>query len=193
MSGLLSALQMAGGALDAYSRALQVTQQNLVNQSTPGYVRQTAVLQMMPFQPLDGLMGGVQFVGVQDSRSEFAENGVRVQNSALGWNQQLEQMLQPILPWLNTQDVSASSGLMADLQKWFAAVRQWDASPDDASVRQSVLDAAGALVTSFQGTAEAFRSAQQDALQQLRVSVDQVNGILTDLQQMQTNLGGGQN
>ncbi len=193
MSGLLAALQSAGGALDAYSRALQVTQQNLVNQSTPGYARQTPRLQSMPFQPLGGLFGGVQFAGAQDSRSEFAENSVRVQNSALGWNQQLDGLLQPILPYLNTQDVSNSTGLMADLQNWFAAVRQWDSTSGDAAARQKVLDTAGVLAGTFRDTAEAFRSARQDSLQQLQVTVGQVNSILGDLQQMQASLGGVQN
>ena len=81
MSGLFSAIQIAGNALSAHSRVLEVTQNNLVNASTPGYARQDASLVAGEFNPALGLLGGVRVGPATNSRSEFAESNVRTQRS----------------------------------------------------------------------------------------------------------------
>ena len=52
----------ASSALDAFQYALNVTQNNIDNASTPGYAKQTVDLQADPFDPAVGLGGGVSKV-----------------------------------------------------------------------------------------------------------------------------------
>jgi flagellar hook-associated protein 1 FlgK len=190
MSGILSSIQMAGNALLAHSRAMQVTQNNLVNASTPGYARQYASLSAEPFDPAQGLAGGVRFAGVYTSRSEFAESGVRAQTSLYERDQQLAQMLAAISPWLDSGDVSSPAGLAGAYHTFKQALTAWANAPDDVTVRQRVIDEAGGLARSFRDAAAGIETVRQQGLAQLRNAVDQVNRILADLNQMQQGFSG---
>lgn len=185
MSGILSSIQMAGNALSAHSRAMQVTQNNLVNASTPGYARQYASLSAEPLNPAQGLAGGVRLAGVYASRSEFAEGGVRAQTSLYERDRQLAQLLASIAPWLDSGDVSSPAGLAGAYHTFRQALTAWANAPDDATVRQRVIDEAGGLARSFRDAATGIETVRQQAIGQLRNSVDQVNRILGDLNQMQ--------
>ena len=59
MSNLLSSLLSSSGALSAYDQVLSVTQNNVANASTPGFVKQRQLLRAMPFDPALGSGGGV--------------------------------------------------------------------------------------------------------------------------------------
>ncbi|MEI9971442.1 MAG: flagellar basal body protein [Ignavibacteriota bacterium] len=58
MLSLSSAMSAAGGALDAYTEALDVVQNNVANSSTPGYAKQTQALRAMQFDPNWGSAAG---------------------------------------------------------------------------------------------------------------------------------------
>ena len=55
MSNLISSMLTAAGALDAYSQALDVVQNNVANASTPGYASQTQLLDACGSTPRTGL------------------------------------------------------------------------------------------------------------------------------------------
>ena len=84
MSNLLSTMASTAGALNAYDRVLAVTQNNVANASTPGYVKQSLVLQALPFDPAGGLCGGVRAGEMQNARDRYADQTVRRETSLLG-------------------------------------------------------------------------------------------------------------
>src|ERR1051325_6918601 len=88
MSNLLSSLLSSSGALSAYDQVLSVTQNNVANASTPGFVKQRQSLIAMAFDPSRGSGGGVRAGEVQSARSEYAEQAVRAQTVLLGQSQQ---------------------------------------------------------------------------------------------------------
>ena len=51
MPSLSSVMLTAGGALNAYSQALEVVQNNVANASTPGYANQTQSLSSLELIP----------------------------------------------------------------------------------------------------------------------------------------------
>ena len=59
MGSLFTSLLNSTGALRVYGRTFNVIQNNITNANTPGYVRQDQVLVSMPFNPDQGLPGGV--------------------------------------------------------------------------------------------------------------------------------------
>ena len=84
MSNLLAALNVTAGALNAFSLALETTQNNVANAQTPGYAAQTQTLQSEAFNLANGVIGGVSAGEVTSARDEFAEQNVHQQNMLLG-------------------------------------------------------------------------------------------------------------
>src|ERR1700732_4233666 len=81
---LFSTLHASLNALNAFQQSLDVAQNNVSNASTPGFAKQVATLEALPFQPQTGLIGGVQAGTPQSSRDEYLEQAVRYQSGVLG-------------------------------------------------------------------------------------------------------------
>ena len=84
MSSLLSSLISSASALSVFERALVVSQNNVVNVSTPGYAAQRLALEAAEFDPNQGLIGGVRAGDVESARNLYAEQSVRRQLESLG-------------------------------------------------------------------------------------------------------------
>src|SRR5580698_858609 len=99
MGGLFGSLNSSLQALQAFETALDVSQNNVSNSSTPGYARQTVQLEAAPFDLTGGEFGGVKAGQVQSTDNPYADQAVRdqlsqqgnytAQNSALGTIQTL--------------------------------------------------------------------------------------------------------
>ncbi|HEV3334069.1 MAG TPA: hypothetical protein VG096_23945 [Bryobacteraceae bacterium] len=88
MANILATLLSSANTLDAYSKVLQVTQDNVANASTPGFAKQNLPLEAMQMDLEAGTTGGVTTGQVQSARDEFSEQAVRTQNTGLGFQQQ---------------------------------------------------------------------------------------------------------
>jgi len=88
MSSITSTLLTSAGALDAYSEALSVVQNNVANASTPDYASQSISLEPLEFNPTTGYPGGVRAGQIVSSRNEYAEQAVQQQTTLLGQAQQ---------------------------------------------------------------------------------------------------------
>ncbi|HEY2014050.1 MAG TPA: flagellar hook-associated protein FlgK, partial [Bryobacteraceae bacterium] len=74
------------------------------------------------------------------------------------------------------------SGIPNALNNLTQSFSAWAQSPGDTVARQTVIDRATSLATTFQDTAAALASAKQNTEQQLQSTVDQVNQLLGKLQ-----------
>src|SRR3974390_1243889 len=93
MSSLLASFQSAGNALQQFEKAAGVSENNVVNASTPGYAAQYLRFQAQSFDPDQGLYGGVQAGPVESARDQYAESAVRRQTSQEGLYTQLASSL----------------------------------------------------------------------------------------------------
>src|SRR6185312_5002981 len=73
MPGLFDSLSMATASLDAQSRGIDVTGQNLANVNTNGYSRRTLLLAEAPPEGPGGVGGGVLVQGVQALRDAYVQ------------------------------------------------------------------------------------------------------------------------
>ncbi len=178
MPGIYSSLHNAGDALDAFTRVLQVTQNNVANASTPGYARQRAQLYALPFDPANGVLGGVQAGDIQTSRDSYAEHAVRSETSSLGFARQKVSGLDSLQQLF---DISGDSGLPYALNNLFRSFSAWAQSPNGSVARQTVLDRAADAAAAFRRTASGIARASADTEQQLRQAVDQVNHLTANL------------
>jgi flagellar hook-associated protein 1 FlgK len=179
MSNLLASLSTTAGALNAYDQALLVTQNNVTNAQTPGFAKQTQVLDSVAFDPAAGDQGGVKAGAVQSSRDEYAEQAVRQHTVSLGAAQQNVSSLTSLQSLF---DVSGTSGIATTLSNLFQSFSAWGQTPTDPTAQQGVIDSASTLATSFNQAATGLANLSQTTDQQLQQTVSQVNQLAGQLQ-----------
>lgn len=174
MSGLFANLNTGATALAAFERSLEIAQNNVANASTSGYAKQLPTLDALPFQPRNGLPGGVRAGDPQSTRDEYLEQAVRYQTGLLSNFQAQTQALGGVEPIF---DVTGQTGIVAALNSMFQSFSAWGASPDSAEARQDVLAKAQDLGAAFQQAASALSSATIDIDNKIGTTVDQINSL----------------
>jgi flagellar hook-associated protein 1 len=175
MSNLLASLVSSADTLEAYGRVLEATQNNVANASTPGYAKQSIGLYALPFDPEGGATGGVRAGTLQSARNEYAEQAVRQQTTGLGYQQQLSDSLAVLQ---TNFDVTGNQGIPQALNNLLQSFSAWGASADDPSVRQTVLQRAGAFAQAVNQTANSVSSLSGDTERQIGQTVDQINQLV---------------
>lgn len=188
MSSLSATLLGASSALDALQYALNVSQNNIDNASTPGYAKQTVDLQADPFDPAAGLGGGVSQGPLIDSRDLLAESDVWLQAGAQGDSSAQSSALTEVQ---NALPVSAGSGIPAALTTFFSDISAWSAAPTSASAQQSVIVSAGSLAQSFQTTAAGVAAASTSVSQDIQTTVGQINQLTTQVAAINAQIQNG--
>jgi flagellar hook-associated protein 1 FlgK len=183
MAGITSSLYVQAGAISAFQQAIAVTSANIANASTPGYASQTQTLEAMPEEISQGLMGGVVAGKVVSSQNQFAQQAVSNQQTALGGASQDVTSLTDLQSLFN---VTGTSGISTALSSLYQSFSAWGQTPADPTARQAVLTAAGGLATAFQQTASGLASAATTAQSQIEDAVSQVNSLLGQLRQLNT-------
>jgi flagellar hook-associated protein 1 FlgK len=178
MANLLASLLGSAQSLDAYSKVLQVTQNNVANASTPGWARQSLPLVALQSDLLAGSPGGVTVGQMQSARNEYAEQAVRRQNTGLGKQQQAVSSLTSLQSIFN---ISGQTGISYSLNQFFQASSAWAQSPSDQAARQLVIDRATDVGHDFQSAAVQLQSLAHDTDVTLKSTVGQINQITSQV------------
>ena len=178
MPGLLSALQSSAGAMQAFQQALETIGNNVSNSSTAGFAKQTQTLDAMPFNPNQGLPGGVSAGIVQSARDEFSERNVRQNVSSLGT---LEAAAQNLSAIQTTFPVSSNSGIAGALNNLFQSFSSWSVNPTSVASQQTVIDGAQSVVQAFQQAYASLSQASNNTDSQIQQTVSQINTYASQL------------
>jgi len=181
VSSLTSALLSSAGALKTFSETFNVIENNVTNANTPGYARQDVNLQPLQFDPAGGLAGGVDAGPLLNSRSEFLEQDVRDQQSALGTAQQTASDLSQVEPLF---DLTSTTGISTSINNFFNSFSQLSVNPNDALSRQTVITQAGNLAQSIQQSAQGISQVVTNVADQSSQAVDQINQIASQIAQL---------
>jgi flagellar hook-associated protein 1 FlgK len=181
MGNLLTSLLNTANALGVYGQALQTTENNVLNASTPAYAKQVQVLTALPYDPTIGMPGGVAAGPILSTRSGYAEQAVRGQQSVLGFQQQIATDLTPLQSYF---DISSTSGISSAMNGLFNSFSQLSVNPNDTVSRQAVLDQASMVASSFQHTAAGLGSASSAIDDETRSAVSAVNRISGQIAQI---------
>ena len=191
MSGLYGSLSIALSALAASQQALETTSNNVANASTPGYSRERAVLE--PGAPViyGSLTIGTGVVlnrieSLRDPILEIQLNQETQQQSRL--NAELEQLQQ-----IQTQFAGSSSGIGADISKFFDSLQQLSPDPSNLALRQAVLTAAGNLATDFNSTAKTLQQQRGNLDLNVAQSVGEVNTLTSQIASVDRQISDLQN
>src|SRR5579872_5256743 len=150
MSNLIAMLSDSASALGAYDRVLEVSQSNVANASTPGYAKQTLLLEALPFDPSQGLPGGVRAGSMQSTRNEYAEQAVRRQTTLLVQQQQAATSLTSLQAIF---DISGTTGIPNALNQFFQSLSAWGQDLGSTAARQTVIERATNVAQNFQNAA----------------------------------------
>jgi flagellar hook-associated protein 1 FlgK len=181
MGSIFTSLLNSSGALAAYGQALNVVTNNVTNANTPGYVRQTASLQALPFDISVGLPGGVQFGSVESSRNAYAERNVRDQQSSLGYSQQKTTDLSALSSLF---DVTGKTGIAPAIDGLFQSFSQLSINPNDPNARQGVITQASQVAKAFQSANSTLQNAASRVTDETRANVDEVNRLADTIAQI---------
>jgi len=181
---------MAGGilgsgvsALLANQRSLAVTSNNIANVNTEGYSRQR-----VEFGTKSPQFSGVGYIGrgVDINSIERIYNGAIVtdiRNTTASLNSELNLAGQ-----LDSLVADPDAGISPVLQGFFNAVSDVADEPSSLPARQVLLSQSEALVDRFSYFSERFSSMASDVNQQIRSSIDAVNGLTSELAQLNEDI-----
>ena len=194
MSDLLAILNQGATSLAAQQALASTSSNNIQNANTPGYARQTAVLEAtLPADYVGNawIGRGAQLQTVTQVRDRFLEAQIPAQ---LGLSAQ-SAATSSLLGAVSALDPAAAGGLGDVLNDFYAALRAMAQNPSDPGTRQAVVSATRALATSFQTTRAGLEAARSGADAALAGSVTEVNALakqVADLNgQIRTASAGG--
>ncbi|MBI4875830.1 MAG: flagellar hook-associated protein FlgK [Acidobacteria bacterium] len=174
MSNLFASLQTASRALLAFQDAVTVSQNNIQNAATPGYVKQRAGFQADPFAPENGAYGGVGMGPLESFRSQHAERQVQRQVQSLGTYDAGLSVLKSLEGEFSADD---GSGIAAGITALMSAFSAWSARPNDAASRQQVIAGADALSASIRSVAAGVVGQGRQVDEQIRETIAGINEI----------------
>ncbi len=186
MHSLLDSLSSASHSLNSYEQAMGVVSNDTTNSTTPGYANQNPEFKADSYSSSGGGVGGVTMAGMMSSRDEYAEQTVRAAQSAENFSSTMATNLQSIeaLFPLASSSSTSSGGISGKLNDFFTSFSNLSTKPNDAAIRQSVLNAAGNLAVAFNESYGALTTAQQTAFSQGSSYVQQVNTLVSQIQQI---------
>ena len=183
MSGILSILNIATGALVAEQLGVEVTGHNVANVNTPGYSRQrvnlvTAYPVPSPWGPLGT---GVKVQGIERAFDPFITARLNEKTSLLSDYQARSSALEQVATYFNeTQEV----GLNDLLSQFFAAWHDLADNPSGTGERQALLSRSQTLCDAFNSRAEQLVQERQALLQQIGPTIDDINGHASRIAQL---------
>lgn len=182
MSGLMSSLETANSALQAFSTALGVESTNVSNSATAGYVAMRATI-----NPIGngGISGGTDQVTISSTGDALADAAVQAASSQAGWSSTQVSQLTPLN---STFDITGDSGILAAFQQFSSAFANVAADPTDETLRSQALTAAGSVASAFQSAATSLGSAQEQATESVNSTVSQINTLASQIQQINANV-----
>jgi flagellar hook-associated protein 1 len=169
----LQGLQTALSGLIADQEAIDVTGHNITNANTPGYSRQTAVLQTNEPLPIAAMSqttgaGGQLGAGVNVTtftriRNTYLDAQYRNQNAALGAASTAAEELQQAQ---SAFDEPSSSGISSQLSAFWSAWSSLANSPSSEGAREGVVSTGAQLATTLNQLSAQISTLSTQAVQQ---------------------------
>lgn len=201
MSGLYASLNASVNALNAQSRAVEITGKNLANVNNPGYARQRVLIgdRGTVSTPQGPESMGITALGVEQLRNSLLDDQVLREvalNSAYQTEQSAYQRAQAGLGQSVSSSTSATgatntndNGIAPALDDFFNAFQGFAANPTDNGQRQGLLQKATILTDRFQLTDQRLAQLQADLNTQINTDAQSVNQLLQTVATLNGQIG----
>lgn len=172
--GIQSIFNIAQSGLKTQQIGMEVTGENIANVNTPGYSRQTAILQTARTTLANGfpLGSGVEVAEIQRSYDSFLQTQITTENSTYGQTQTRQTFVQRIEPLFN--EITAD-GLGKSLEEFLQTWNDLSLNPQGVAERQNILARAQILTDNFHQVNTFLNNARSDANKSLVGLTSDVN------------------
>ncbi|MEA3150255.1 MAG: flagellar hook-associated protein 1 [Gammaproteobacteria bacterium] len=166
-------------ALQAFQSAIAVTSNNVANASTPGYDRQSVILnEALPQVNGSATVGnGVAIGGVTRAYSQAAAAQLNTSQSNLGQLTSLQNYTSQIDNLFGTTAGGLSTALTGFYSAWSTVAN----NPTSTASRQSLLSQAQGVASSLQSTTSQLNALNTDVNNRITADVQQINSIATSI------------
>ncbi|MFK5954412.1 MAG: flagellar hook-associated protein FlgK [Desulfobacterium sp.] len=180
MSALGSIFNIASSALSAHKYDIQVTSNNIANVDTPGYTRQTALLQASsPEKSNNLIMGrGVEIDSVTSASDRFIEGRLQDQKTSLSFYQEQNTYVENIEQIFSPNSDSDVSSLLSSFWNSWQEVSN---NPSGTSERIVLSDNSALLSETFNQLDSEMGSLVKDLNGSLDIGLEKVNGLTRDI------------
>ena len=183
MSSLTALSNIAESALMAQEAAMQVTGQNIANAQTPGYSRQSLLLNASTPQntPFGSFGTGVTMASVTRNRDTLLDQQYRNQSAPSAAYQERSSLLGQI------QDVygePSTTGLANTIDNFFNSWSELASNPDDSSAKAVVQQAGAQLASTFNNYATQLSNIAASNTTGITNTVSQVNSLVSQIAAM---------
>ncbi len=180
MSSLTALSNIAESALMAQEAAMQVTGQNIANAQTPGYSRQSLLLNASTPQntPFGSFGTGVTMASVTRNRDTLLDQQYRNQSAPSAAYQERSSLLGQI------QDVygePSTTGLANTIDNFFNSWSELASNPDDSSAKAVVQQAGAQLASTFNNYATQLSNIAASNTTGITNTVSQVNSLVSQI------------
>ena len=183
MSDIFSA---SVSAMNAAQIGLSTTEHNIANANTAGYTRQSIVQTATAAQLTGaGYLGtGVNVGTIQRAYNQFLTEQVNQQQTVSSQlNTQYSQIQQ-----IDNMLSSSTSGVSPALQSFFNAVNTVAGAPDSLPARQTMLDSAQSLTSTFNSLSQQLTSINTSVNNQISSSVTTINSYAQQIATLNNNI-----
>ncbi len=180
MGTLTALMSVSSQALQADQTALDVTSNNVANQNTVGYTRESVTFQSSVAVTVDGVVTSGVNTGptAVSQRDRVLEQRVQQQTQAQAQSGAIEsalQQVQSVFGLSSTSTSSSSTTLGTAMDGFFSALSLLASNPGNSPTRQGVLAAATTLTSAFNSTSNQLAQISSGLDQQVASDVGQVN------------------
>jgi flagellar hook-associated protein 1 FlgK len=174
---------VAGSALSVQKYGIEVTSNNIANVNTPGYTRQSPMLQPAPTEKIGNLIlgRGVSFEGVAGVNDPFIETRLRDQGSKTSFFASQQDYISQIDQIFNTGSDADVSSLMSEFwNSWHDLA----STPAGTTERRVLAEKSGQLAQGFNRLTVQMDGLVQDIDNRLDAGAKDVNLITTELAEL---------
>lgn len=169
----MNAFSIGLSALGSGNRALEIIGQNISNASTPGYHRQAVQLTSQWLE--GGRPAGVDVANITRYSAPPLRTAIlrgNAEYAAALSRLDVHRKAETALP-------TGTNGIDGHLEQFFNQIEALTTRPEDTSARRPLLATASNLASQFNLAADNLDTLSTDLSQQIRGSVDEVNGLAT--------------
>lgn len=191
MSSLAASLSAALSGLLAEQGALEATTNNVANVDTPGYTREVPVFVTKDPVVIGRLtLGtGVDLQSIESIRDPILESQIQQETQTQG---QLGALVSA-LSQAQTSFSGTSGDIGTAISNFFNSVNQLSTSPADASLRQSMLTAAGNVASAFNVASSNLAMQRTNLDTSVDQTVGQINQLTSEIATLNTQISRLQN
>lgn len=182
MSGINNAINNALSGLEAFETGITTVANNMANASTDGYASESVDIQTSYLYP--GQAGsGVEPAQIIRASSAFAASQLRMANTANAAASAQSTSLTAL-----SNSLTNNGDIQTFISQFFSDINSLAANPSSTALRQTVLDDAQSVTSSFQAAATNINDVIDGAQNNLATGVTAANNLLTQLNNINQSL-----